>query len=108
MASFRTELALDRTTLAWIRTALTMASFGFGIVAFFRSLRHDVPGETTQRLHQEAIGVGVALIVVGMVSIMHAGASHRFILLQLILGILRVLRNWPLSITVRCCSPSFV
>jgi len=38
MAKFRTHLALERTTLAWIRTALTMATFGFGIAAFFRTV----------------------------------------------------------------------
>jgi putative membrane protein len=37
-ANLGTKLALDRTTLAWVRTTLTMASFGFGMVALFRSL----------------------------------------------------------------------
>ena len=100
MASFRTQLALDRTTLAWIRTALTMASFGFGMVAFFRSLRRDVPGEATQLLHREAVGVGVALIVLGMVSTVLAGVSHWFTLRRLIRGETPILRQWPLSITV--------
>ena len=31
-------LALDRTTLAWIRTTLTMGTFGLGMIGFFRSL----------------------------------------------------------------------
>jgi uncharacterized membrane protein YidH (DUF202 family) len=35
MAKLRTQLSLDRTTLAWIRAALTMATFGFALVAFF-------------------------------------------------------------------------
>ncbi|WP_179580708.1 DUF202 domain-containing protein [Tunturiibacter gelidiferens] len=39
MALFRTSLSLDRTTLAWIRTTLTMTSFGLGTVTFFRSIR---------------------------------------------------------------------
>ena len=50
LVSFRTQLALDRTTLAWIRTTLTMASFSFGMVAFFRSLPEQAPGEETARL----------------------------------------------------------
>jgi len=41
LASFRTAQALDRTMLAWIRTTLTMNSFGLGMIAFFRSLRHE-------------------------------------------------------------------
>jgi len=100
MASFRTQLALDRTTLAWIRTALTMASFGFGMVAFFRSLRHDSPGVESLRLHLGAICIGVALIVLGMVSTVMAGVSHWFTLRRLIRGESPVLRQWPLSITV--------
>jgi uncharacterized membrane protein YidH (DUF202 family) len=100
MATFRTQLALDRTTLAWIRTALTMASFGFGIVTFFRSLPHTIPGDTAQRLHQEAIGVGVALIVLGMVSTALAGVAHWFTLRRLLTGQSPILRQWPLSITV--------
>ena len=47
MAKFRTQLALDRTTLAWIRTTLTMATFGFGTVAFFRTLRAKFPTPET-------------------------------------------------------------
>ena len=36
---------MDRTTLAWLRTTLTVAvSFGFGMVAFFRTLRERSPG----------------------------------------------------------------
>ena len=74
MASFRTQLALDRTTLAWIRTALTMASFGFALAAFFRSLQEKNPGGKTLRLHEGAILFGVALIVLGLVATLLAGA----------------------------------
>lgn len=100
MASFRTALALDRTTLAWIRTTLTMASFGFGMVAFFRSLRQSSPTAETQRLHQGAIGFGVALIVLGLVATVLAGLSHWLTLRRLRLGQAPVLTPWPLSITV--------
>ena len=39
---------LDRTTLAWIRTTLTMATFGFGMVGFFRSLSATSPSARDQ------------------------------------------------------------
>lgn len=100
MASFRTSLALDRTTLAWIRTTLTMASFGFGMVAFFRSLRESSPNEETQRMHAGAIAFGVALIVLGLVATVLAGLSHWFTLRRLLRGHTPVLTQWPLSITV--------
>jgi phosphoglycolate phosphatase-like HAD superfamily hydrolase len=38
MAALRSQMALDRTTLAWIRTTPTMASFGFALVGAFRAL----------------------------------------------------------------------
>ena len=100
MASFRTALALDRTTLAWIRTTLTMASFGFGMVAFFRTLREKSPSAETLRLHQGAIGFGLALIVLGLVATVLAGLSHWLTLRRLRLGQPPVLTPWPLSITV--------
>lgn len=100
LATFRTQLALDRTTLAWIRTALTMASFGFGMVAFFRSMPHDVPGDEAKRMHEGAIAVGVALILLGTTATVLAGASHWFTLRRLLRGDNPVLTLWPLSITV--------
>ena len=80
MASFRTQLALDRTTLAWVRRTLTMASFGFGLVGFFRSLRGQAPSAETIRLHQGAIRFGLALIVLrtgtgGVVSLVNVAKA---------------------------------
>jgi putative membrane protein len=100
LAGFNTKLALDRTTLAWIRTTLTMASFGFGMVAFFRSLQQGSPSAETARLHQGAIHFGVALIVLGLVAMGCAGLSHWFTLRRLRRGEAPVLSHWPLSITV--------
>ena len=104
MAGFRTQLALDRTTLAWIRTTLTMASVGFGIVAFFRSIRQESPSEETLRLHQGAIRFGTSLIILGIVAMVLAGASHWFTLRRLLRGESLVLTQWPLSITVAMLS----
>jgi putative membrane protein len=104
MASFRTELALDRTTLAWIRTTLTMASFGFGMVAFFRSRQIESPSAETMRLHQGAIQMGTALLVLGIVATVLAGVSHWFTLRRLRRGESPSLTQWPLSITVAMLS----
>ena len=100
MTGFNIKLALDRTTLAWIRTTLTMASFGFGLVAFFRSLQQGSPSAETARLHQGAIHFGVALIVMGILVTTCAGLSHWFTLRRLRRGEDPVLSQWPLSITV--------
>jgi putative membrane protein len=100
MAAFNTKLALDRTTLAWIRTTLTMASFGFGLVAFFRSQQEGSPSAEMVRLHQGAIHFGVALVVIGIFAMTCAGLSHWFTLRRLRRGEALVLSPWPLSITV--------
>jgi putative membrane protein len=100
MAGFNTKLALDRTTLAWVRTTLTMASFGFGMVAFFRSLQQRSPDAETARLHQGAIHFGVALIVLGILAMACASLSHWFTLRRLRRGEAPVLAQWPLSITL--------
>jgi putative membrane protein len=100
MASFRTQLALDRTTLAWIRTTLTMASFGFGMVAFFRSRQIESPNPETRLLHHEAILFGAALILLGIIATVLAGASHWLALRRMRRGESPILEQWPLSITV--------
>ncbi len=100
MASFRTQLALDRTTLAWIRTTLSIAGFGFGMVGFFRTLQQRNPTAESVRLHEGAIQMGMALIILGIVATVLAAASHWFTLRRLRQGETPVLTQWPLSITV--------
>ena len=99
-AQFRTALALDRTTLAWIRTALTFASFGFGMVGFFRSMEQTTHSEQVARLHQAAIHMGVALVVLGMVSTILAAFSHWRALRRLRRGEQLVISQWPFTITI--------
>jgi putative membrane protein len=100
MADYNTKLALDRTTLAWVRTTLTMASFGFGMVAFFRSLQRGSPSAETVRLHQGAIHFGVGLMVISILATMCASLSHWSTLRRLRRGEAPVVSSWPLSITV--------
>ncbi len=104
MAGFRTQLALDRTTLAWIRTTLTMASFGFGMVAFFRSIRQESRTAETARLQQGAIQFGASLIILGIVATVLAGASHWLTLRKLRRGESPVVTQWPLSVTIAMLS----
>jgi putative membrane protein len=100
LARYRTQLALDRTTLAWIRTTLTMATFGFGTVGFIRSLRASSPTPEAVHLHQSAIQFGTALIVLGLVATVAAGVSHGFVLRRLRRNEAVVLTQWPLSVTL--------
>lgn len=99
-AVFRTSLALDRTTLAWIRTTLTISTFGFGMVAFFRSLRESNPSTESVRLHEGAIRFGTSLVVLGIVATLLAGGAHLRTLRRLRKNEVPVLSHWPLSVTV--------
>jgi putative membrane protein len=75
-ARLRTSLALDRTTLAWIRTALTFASFGLGMIGFFRSVVQARPTPESEELHRFAIGLGVSLLLLGLGALVVAAADH--------------------------------
>jgi putative membrane protein len=100
LARLRTHLALDRTLLAWIRTTLSMVGFGFGLVAFFRSLRLAHPGEPTEPHHLTAIGFGVGLLVLGLVMMVLASVSYRADVERLLHGQAPVLRQRWLSLAV--------
>jgi hypothetical protein len=77
-----------------------MASFGFGMVAFFRSIQEQSPTAVTIRLHQGAIRMGTALLVLGIVGATLAGLSHWFTLRSLRRGETPRLTLWPLSVTL--------
>jgi len=98
--TFRTSLALDRTTLAWIRTALTIATFGFGMIGFFRAMVQVTHSEQAVRLHEAAIRMGVALVVIGTVGMLLAAGSHWMSLRRLRRGEKLAIAQWPLTIAI--------
>jgi putative membrane protein len=99
---YQIKLALDRTMLAWIRTTLAMASFGFALVAFFRGWIALYPeNPRAARLHAEAVRFGTALLLLGITATAGAGISHIRILSKLKRGQApRLTTAWPLSICV--------
>jgi uncharacterized membrane protein YidH (DUF202 family) len=100
MARFRTQLALDRTMLAWIRTTLTMATFGFALVGFFRSLRVQSPTAENEHLHLASIRFGSGLIALGILATVLAAITHWMALRRLRRGEVPALTLWPLSLIV--------
>lgn len=75
MAKVRTELARDRnrlaaerTLMAWIRTSLSMISFGFGIDRFFTYLKQSQTGTSVNQVTEERV-LGLGLIVLGVVAL---------------------------------------
>jgi putative membrane protein len=97
---YQIRLALDRTMLAWIRTALAMASFGFALVAFFRGMLALYPqNPSAVRLYREAVRFGTALLLLGIIATVGAGFSGFRILSKLKRGqTLEVTTAWSLSI----------
>jgi putative membrane protein len=64
-----TRMALERTFMAWIRTAVSLISFGFSIVQFFQRLSLT-DGSAARPLSPGAPRVlGLALIGVGILSL---------------------------------------
>jgi len=70
-----TAQALDRTTLAWLRTTLTMGSFGFGMIGFFRALHERAQTPEAARLHHAATRFGESLLLGGIIATSLALAS---------------------------------
>lgn len=81
-----------------------MASFGFGTVAFFRSMRQESPSAETLRLQRGATEFGALLIILGIVATVLAAASHWLTLRKLRRGEPPMLKQWPLSISVAMLS----
>jgi putative membrane protein len=59
----RTRMAADRTLMAWIRTAVSMISFGFTIFKFFQYLRSEVMAG--QAAAQGTRHLGLVLVLLG-------------------------------------------
>ena len=68
-AWMRTQMALQRTMMAAVRTAVSLIGFGFTVAQFFQKLLGDV-SEGTRRLGPEAPrNLGLTLIAAGVVSL---------------------------------------
>ena len=69
----RTRLAADRTLMAWIRTAVSMISFGFTIYKFFMYLRESnvlsgqLPMYGPRNLGLGLVGLGTFLLGMAIV-----------------------------------------
>ena len=64
----RTRLALERTMMAWQRTAVALIGFGFAIVQYFNHLQ-EIPGARPAYLPTAAQYLGLALISCGVLAL---------------------------------------
>ena len=67
-AWLRTRLAVERTMMAWVRTAVALIGFGFTIVQFFHRMDQN-PGINSARYPDAAWYLGLALIFAGVASL---------------------------------------
>ena len=74
LAAERTRVAYDRTMMAWIRTAISLLTFGFGIYKFFQlGVGHDVA--VSHRIGPREFGL--AMVTVGLVSLFLGAYDNR-------------------------------
>lgn len=67
-AWLRTRLAVERTMLAWVRTAVSLIAFGFTIVQFFERMQ-AMPGTAPAQFPNAPNYLGLALILCGIASL---------------------------------------
>ena len=82
LAKTRNRAAAERTTLAWIRTALALISFGFGLDKIISAIR-DAGGEgnTSQDVGVQLMSMG--FIGVGIFTLLIAIRQHKRELIRL-------------------------
>jgi putative membrane protein len=75
-AWLRTRFALDRTMMAWVRTATALIGFGFTIVQFFERL-NSMEGVEPATRPLAARYVGLVLIAAGVVALVLSAFQYR-------------------------------
>lgn len=74
LALVRTRLSQDRTLLSWVRTAVSLITFGFGVHQFFRA----VPSARPHGLHETTPYLfGSAMVLIGLVTLVLAAVENR-------------------------------
>src|SRR6266481_7760858 len=67
-AWLRTRLALERTIMSWLRTAVALIGFGFALVQYFNHLQ-QIPGARPAYLPTAPEFLGLALISCGTLAL---------------------------------------
>ena len=75
LARERNRAAADRTLMAWIRTALAMIGFGFGVGKLYEAMEQANPERVDDPLQSSKI-VAEALIALGVLGLLAAIVQH--------------------------------
>lgn len=78
-AWLRTRLAVERTMMAYMRTAISLIGFGFGIFQFVYSLQNE-PEFGSARFPNSAWYLGLALIACGVLAAAFSLMEYRRVL----------------------------
>jgi putative membrane protein len=98
LAIDRTRMAAERTLMAWVRTALSMITFGFSIYKVLQALQQQ---STAHVLRPQAPrNTGLTLIGIGIFVLIVAGAQHVKYIKKL--GSAPGDKQWDLSLIVAC------
>ena len=76
-AWLRTRLALERTMMAWARTAVALIGFGFAIVQFLDTMQ-ELPGASPARFPDAPRYLGLALIGCGVAALVISLWEYRW------------------------------
>jgi putative membrane protein len=74
LAKERNRAAAERTLMAWIRTSLSLISFGFGIDRIVTALRGLGETDSAVRLSRT---IGLSFIAIGVLALLAAALNHR-------------------------------
>src|SRR5262245_65126868 len=83
-------MALDRTLMAWVRTAVSMIGFGFTIVQFFEKLG-AMEGVAAAARPQAPRYLGLALIACGVAALLISVWQYHTVMANLASGSFKVL-----------------